>query len=61
MLFLAGFYKDNKERMEHEERKGKKERKKEASKESETLKRDSCILFSPHRFGRKACYIGDNL
>lgn len=53
MLYVPGLYKDNKERIEHEERKGKKE----ASKERETVKRDSCILFSSHRFGRLACYI----
>jgi hypothetical protein len=55
MLYVQGFYKDNKERIEYEERKGKKE----ASKERETVKRDSCILFSPQIFGRLACYIDD--
>jgi hypothetical protein len=32
MLFVPEFYNNNKERIEHEERKGKKERKKERDK-----------------------------
>jgi hypothetical protein len=39
--------------------KREKERKKEAREESETVKRDRCVLFSPHIFGRLACYIDD--
>jgi hypothetical protein len=39
--------------------KGERERKKEAREESETVNRDSCVLFSPYRFGRLACYTDD--
>jgi hypothetical protein len=54
MLFLPGSYKDNKERINA---KREKEGKKGIREESKTGKRDSRILFSPHRFERLASYV----
>jgi hypothetical protein len=56
MLFLPGFYKENKERINV---KRGKEGKKEVREENETGKRGSRVLFSPHRFRRLECYIDD--